>query len=201
NFEVYGDGDLDFRMNPNGRMTLSGVYDIAGGHYEMNLYNLVNRRFELAESSRVSWSGDPFDAKLDVRAIYEVEASASPLMAPIISGSDPSVKNRYRQVLPFYVYLNVDGELTKPVISFDIDMPEDEQGAIGGQVYGRLQQINQQEGELNRQVFSRLVLNRFYPEPGSDGSRGGFASVARDNLNDALSDQLNTFSANLLGDT
>src|SRR5690606_20560533 len=110
NFEVYGDGDLDFRMNPIGRMTLSGVYDIAGGHYEMNLYNLVNRRFELAESSRVSWSGDPFDAKLDVRAIYEVEASASPLMAPIISGSDPSVKNRYRQVLPFYVYLNVDGE-------------------------------------------------------------------------------------------
>ncbi len=198
-FEVFGDGDFDFTMNPNGRMTLSGVYDIAGGHYEMNLYNLVNRRFELAEGSRVSWSGDPFDAKLDVRAIYEVEASASSLMAPITSGSDPSVKNKYRQVLPFYVYLNVDGELTKPVISFDLDMPKDEQGAIGGQVYGRLQQVNQQEGELNRQVFSLLVLNRFYPEPGSDGSGGGFATVARDNLNDALSDQLNTFSGKILG--
>lgn len=201
NFEVFGDGDFDFTMNPNGRMTLSGVYDIAGGHYEMNLYNLVNRRFELAEGSRVSWSGDPFDAKLDVKAIYEVEASASALMAPISSGSDPSVKNKYRQVLPFYVYLNVDGELTKPIISFDLDMPKDEQGAIGGQVYGRLQQVNQQEGELNRQVFSLLVLNRFYPEPGSDGSGGGFATVARDNLNDALSDQLNTFSDKLLGNS
>lgn len=199
NFNVFGDGDFDFTMNPNGRMTLSGVYDIAGGHYEMSLYNLVNRRFELAEGSRVSWSGDPFDAKLDVRAIYEVEASASSLMAPISSGSDPSVKNKYRQVLPFYVYLNVDGELTKPIISFNLDMPKDEQGAIGGQVYGRLQQVNQQEGELNRQVFSLLVLNRFYPEPGSDGSGGGFATVARDNLNDALSDQLNTFSGKLLG--
>lgn len=201
NFAVFGDGDLDLRISPNGQMTLSGVYDISGGHYKMNLYNLVSRKFELAPKSRVSWSGDPFDAKLDVRAIYKVETSASALMAPVTSGSDPSVKSKYRQVLPFYVYLNVDGELTQPEISFAMDMPENEQGAIGGQVYGRLQQINSQEGELNRQVFSLLVLNRFYPEPGSDGSRGGFASVARDNLNDAISDQLNTFSDKLLGNT
>ncbi len=201
NFEVYGEGDFNFSMNPNGRMGLSGVYEIAGGHYEMNLYKLVNRKFELAPGSRVSWSGDPFDAKLDVRAIYKLEASASPLMAPQISGSDPAVKTKYRQVLPFLVYLNVDGELMQPKISFNLDMPKDEQGAIGGQVYGRVQQVNQQEDELNRQVFSLLVLNRFYPEPGSDGSRGGFASVARDNINDALSDQLNVFSDKLLGDT
>lgn len=201
NFEVYGDGDFNFTMNPNGRLTLTGLYDIAGGHYEMSLYSLVNRRFELAPGSRVSWSGDPFDAKLDVKAIYKVEASASALMAPISSGLDPSVKGKYRQVLPFYVYLNIDGELEKPKISFDLDMPETEQGAIGGQVYGRIQQINQQEDELNRQVFSLLVLNRFYPDPGSDGSGGGIATVARDNLNDALSDQLNLFSDKLLGNT
>src|SRR5690606_12077581 len=122
-----------------------------------------------------------------------------PLMAPVSSGADPAVKGKFRQVLPFYVYLNIDGELEKPVINFDLDMPEDEQGAIGGQVYGRIQQVNQQEGELNRQVFSLLVLSRFYPEPGSDGSQGGFASIARDNLNDAISDQLNAFSNKLLG--
>ena len=201
NFEVYGDGDFNFIMNPNGRMTLTGLYDIDGGHYEMNLYGLVTRRFELAPGSRVSWAGDPFDAKLDVKAVYEVEASASALMAPTMSNADPSVKGKFRQVLPFYVYLNIDGQLEKPIISFDLDMPEAEQGAIGGQVYGRIQQINQQEGELNRQVFSLLVLNRFYPEPGSDGSGGGIASVARDNLNDALSDQLNTFSDKLLGNS
>ncbi|HLV92297.1 MAG TPA: translocation/assembly module TamB domain-containing protein, partial [Aequorivita sp.] len=201
NFEVFGEGDFNFTMNPNGRITLTGLYDIAGGHYEMSLYNLVNRRFDLSPGSRVSWAGDPFDAKLDVKAVYKVEASASALMAPISSGADPAVKGKYRQVLPFYVYLNVGGELEKPVISFDLDMPEEQQGAIGGQVYGRIQQVNKQEGELNRQVFSLLVLNRFYPEPGSDGSGGGFASVARNNLNDAVSDQLNTFSNKLLGNT
>ncbi len=201
NFQVFGDGDLNYKMNANGRMTLSGVYEIEGGHYEMNLYNLVNRRFELAKGGRVSWSGDPFDASLDVSAIYKIETSASSLMAPVSSNSDPSVKGKFREVLPFLVYLNVDGDLTAPEISFNLDMAEDEQGAIGGQVYGRLQQVNAQEGELNRQVFSLLVLNRFYPEPGSDGSGGGFASIARDNLNDALSDQLNTFSDKLLGNS
>ncbi len=200
-FKVSGHGDFDFTMKPNGRMNLVGTYNVDAGLYEMNLYNIVNRKFELAPGSKVSWSGDPFDAKLDVRAIYDLKASASPLMAPQLSGADPSVRSKYRQVLPFYVYLNINGELLAPKISFKLDMPEDEQGAIGGQVYGRVQQVNQQEGELNRQVFSLLVLNRFYPEPGSDGSTGGFATVARDNLNDAVSDQLNVFSNKLLGDS
>ncbi|HZW76805.1 MAG TPA: translocation/assembly module TamB domain-containing protein, partial [Flavobacteriaceae bacterium] len=199
NFQIYGDGDLNLRMTPNGNMSLTGIYDVAGGHYEMNLYGLVTRKFELVSGSKVSWAGDPMDAALNVKALYQVETSASPLMAPVSSGADPSEKGKFRQVLPFYVYLNVDGDLDKPHISFDLDMPEDDRGAIGGQVYGRLQQVNQQEGELNRQIFSLLVMNRFYPEPGSDGSEGGFASIARDNLNDALSDQLNAFSNRLLG--
>lgn len=201
NFKVSGKGDLNFTMNPNGRMILTGIYDVADGHYEMSLYNLVKRKFIIAPDSRVRWSGDPFNAELDIRAEYAIETSASPLMASQTSGADPSVKNKFRQELPFFVYLNIDGELMQPKITFSLDMPEDQKGAIGGQVYGRLQQVNQQEGELNRQVFSLLVLNKFYPEPGSDGSGGGFAAVARDNLNDAISDQLNVFSNKLLKDT
>lgn len=201
NFKIYGDGDLNFVMNPNGRMSLTGIYDVGGGHYEMNLYNLVNRKFELAKGSKVSWAGDPLDAKLDVRAVYRLETSASPLMAPVSSGADPAEKGKFRQVLPFDVFLNVGGGLDKPEVSFNLDMPEDEQGAIGGQVYGRVQQVNQQEDELNRQIFSLLVLNRFYPDPGSDGSEGGIAAIARDNLNDAISDQLNMFSDKMFGDT
>lgn len=201
NVQVTGKGEFVFTMLPNGRMSLTGGYEMSDGQYSMNLYNLVNRTFDIAPGSRISWSGDPFNANLDVRAIYRLETSASSLMAPTSSGADPVEQGRYRQVLPFLVYLNVDGELMAPKLTFGLDMPEDDQGAIGGQVYGRVQQVNTQEGELNRQVFSLLVLNRFYPDPGSDGSRGGFANIARDNLNDALSDQLNVFSDKLLGKT
>lgn len=198
NFKVSGDGDFNFSMDPNGRLSLTGVYEISSGHYELNLYNIVDRKFSLAPGSRVSWAGDPLDAKLDVSAIYTLNTSASSLMASQISGKDTSEKNKYKQVLPFNVYLNIDGELLKPKISFNLDMPEEEQGAIGGQVYGRVQQVNQQEDELNRQVFSLLVLSRFYPDAGSDGSSGGFATIARNNLNDAVSGQLNSFSDKIL---
>ncbi|OBX26812.1 hypothetical protein A9996_03105 [Gelidibacter algens] len=199
NFKVSGKGDLNYNMYPNGNMTLSGLYEVKDGYYELNLYNLVNRRFDIMSGSRIVWSGDPFDAKLDIKALYKVETSASSLMSPAFSGEDASITGKFRQVLPFYVYLNIDGQLMEPKINFTLDMPEDEQGSIGGQVYGRVQQLNQQEDELNRQVFSLLVLNRFYPDPGSDGSTGGVASIARDNLNDAVADQLNIFSDKLLG--
>jgi translocation and assembly module TamB len=201
NLQVGGEGNLNFNIFPNGRTTLSGMYTMSKGHFEMNLYNIVNRRFEISPGSSVSWSGDPFDANLDVRAIYRVETSASSLMSSGGVGMDPGMSNRYRQQVPFLVYLNVDGELTQPLLTFSLDMPEDERGAVGGQIYGRIQQLNQQEEELNKQVFSLLVLNRFFPQSGSDGSGGGTMAIARDNLNQALSDQLNMFSNQLLGKT
>ena len=201
NFQVSGTGDFEFDMYPNGRMTLSGRYDVTDGHYEMSLYNLVNRRFELAPDSRITWSGDPFDADLDIKAYYSVETSASGLMASQTSGADISTQMQYRQEVPFQVYININGELMQPIISFNLDIPEGSRGAVGGQVYSRVQQLNQQENELNKQVFSLLVLNRFFPTSSSDGSSGGTAAIARDNLNDAISDQLNMFSDKLLGDT
>ncbi len=90
-----------------------------------------------------------------------METSAAPLMAIRTSGESTGLANKYQQKLPFLVYLNVDGQLLQPELSFALDMPEDEQGSIGGDVYGRLQQLNSQESELNKQVFSLLVLNRF----------------------------------------
>ncbi|MBI6115204.1 translocation/assembly module TamB domain-containing protein [Salegentibacter maritimus] len=196
NFRVKGEGELNFNISPNGRMSLSGRYIMNGGHYEMSLYNLVKRRFEIAEGSRITWAGDPFDANLDVSAIYKVETSPASLMAVQGAGSD-----QFRRDLPFLVYLNVGGELMQPELSFGLQMPEEERGAGGGEVYGRLQQLNSQEAELNKQVFSLLVLNRFYPSSNNAGDSGGNLSIARDNLNQALADQLNMFSDKLLGDT
>lgn len=200
-FQVQGEGDLIFNMYPNGRTALTGIYNINDGYYEMSLYNLVKRRFDIADGSRVSWAGDPFDAQLDVRAIYNVETAASSLMSSTLTAVDEGSVDKYQQELPFLVYLNVNGDLMAPKISFGLDMPEDERGAIGGSIYNRVQQLNSQEQELNKQVFSLLVLNRFFPEGGSTGAGGGTMDVARDNLNSALSDQLNMLSSKVLGNS
>jgi hypothetical protein len=201
NLKVSGEGDLNLNIEPNGRTNLSGRYELQSGHYETSLYNLVNRRFEISPGSSITWQGDPLDAKLDVTAVYSVETSAAPLMATVISGQGTSLAGQYRQVLPFLVYLNVEGDLLEPELSFDLDMPEDEQGIFGGAVYSRVQQLNQQEAELNKQVFSLLALNRFYPASGSDGTAGGTAAIARDNVNKVLSGELNAFSDRVFGDS
>lgn len=201
NIGLSGDADLLFNIARNGRTSLTGRYEISDGHYEVNLYNLVKRRFDLAPESTITWHGDLMAADLDVKAIYKVETSASGLMASVASNESEETKQKYRQELPFLVYLNVGGEITQPKLSFNLDMPEDKQGAIGGAVYSRIRQLDQRQDELNKQVFSLLVLNRFFPNGGSDGSQGGAASIARDNLNQALSDQLNNFSGKILGNT
>ncbi|MGM0635135.1 MAG: translocation/assembly module TamB domain-containing protein [Bacteroidota bacterium] len=201
NVEVQGGGDFKLNMARNGNINLAGKYQLEKGHFEMNLYNLVTRRFEIDPSSSVTWSGDPYNADLDIRAVYNIETSVSSLMASQTTGESTVVQNRYRQQLPFMVYLDVAGEINSPELNFELDMPEDNRGVLNGSVFARISQINQQDDELNKQVFSLLVLNRFYPESGSDGSQGGAASLARNNINQALSDQLNTFADKLTGNT
>ena len=192
--QVRGSGDFEFGMDSGGRMNLSGRYDIADGQYKVSLYNLVKREFDIAPSSSIRWNGDPLGAELDVKAIYKVEANPAPIMI-----SDAT--STYTRDLDFLVYLNVDGALLEPEISFAMDMPEDQQALSGGAVYGRIQQLNGQESELNKQVFSLLVFNRFFTATGSSGSSGGPASIARDNVNKVLSGQLNNFSDKIIGKT
>ena len=121
-------------------------------------------------------------------------------MTATASGGSRETMSKYRQEFTFIVYLNIDGQLLQPQISFTMDMPEDERGALGGAVYAQVKQLNNQEGELNRQVFSLLVLNSFFPSGDSSGS-GGTTAMARSSVSQLLSGQLNTFTNNLVGDT
>ena len=199
NFQISGKGDFNFGMEPNGRTTLSGMYSVSDGHFEASLYNLVKRRFELAPGGTITWSGDPLAAELDIQAIYNVKTSPSPLIQAQSLGESTSTSSQ--QQLPFDVYLNLDGTILQPELSFGLDLDENERGANGGRVYAAVQQLNNNEDQLNKQVFSLLVLNRFFPAAGSDGSSGGSASIARNNVNNVLSSQLNSLSNKVTGNS
>ncbi|CAG2534412.1 Family of unknown function (DUF490) [Maribacter dokdonensis] len=199
--QASGNATLNLNIDPNQDIRLSGRLELNSGFYRTSLYNLVSREFQLQKGSSIVWSGDPFDAKMDVTAIYEIETSASSLMSSISYGTDSSVSGSYAQSTPFLVYLNIDGQLMQPELSFALDMPENAQGNFGGAVYSRIQQLNEQESELNKQVFSLLALNRFYPTTGSDGSSGGAVTIARNNVNKVLSNELTSISNKLLGNT
>jgi len=199
--QASGNASLNLNIDPNQNTRLSGRLELNSGFYRTSLYNLVSREFKINDGSNIIWSGDPYNAKLDVTATYEVEASAAPLMSSISYGQDTNISGQYQRPSKFLVYLNIGGEITSPELSFALDMPENVQGSYGGGVYGRIQQLNEQESELNKQVFSLLALNQFYPTSGSDGSNGGAVALARNNVNQVLSSELNTLSNKILGNS
>ncbi len=192
--EFAGAANLSFDLLPSGMMSLSGEYKLSSGAYEMTFYQVTRRKFTLVPGGTITWSGDPLDASMDLKAMYSVRTAPLDLMSAQLTGSDASVRNRYRQELPFQVYLQIKGEILRPSISFELDMPEDHKGALGGNIYTRLQHINQNESELNKQVLALLIFNRFFPEE-TGGTGVNTGAMARNSVSQMLSTQLNQLSS------
>ncbi|UOQ98728.1 translocation/assembly module TamB domain-containing protein [Hymenobacter sp. 5317J-9] len=197
NLKVRAAGTLNTNIAPDGTITLSGRLDVARGQYHMSLYDLAQRDFILARGSSITWDGDPYNATLDLTAIYKVQAAPAELLAG--QGLDDQTANTIaRNRLPFNVLLKVTDQLSKPTIGFDITLPENQRGALGGQVDTKLAQLRQpsQTSELSKQVFSLLILGRFVAQnPFQTSSGEGIvATQLRGSASAVLTDQLNNLT-------
>jgi hypothetical protein len=88
------------------------------------------------------------------------------------------------------------GVLLKPKLNFNLDMPVKDQQVFNGMVYAKINQINNDENELNKQVFSILILGRFIPVGISSNvsTTDAVTTIARNSVNQILSEQLNAIS-------
>lgn len=193
---VQGNSSLTFDMTSSGNMNLSGRYEITRGSYNISFYNLVKRKFDIEKGSTLTWSGDPLNAQMEIRASNLVETSPLELLSP--QATDPSQATNFNQRLPFLVYLNIKGPLLTPQISFSLDMPADKRNAFGGILYSKLQDINSRESDLNKQVFALLILKRFVSDNPLESSAGS-TNAARTSVSRILSEQLNRLSSNIKG--
>jgi hypothetical protein len=192
--EVQGGGDINFNLNPSGEMSLTGRYEITDGIYKLNFFNIAKRNFTIQKGSSITFYGDIMNMKADITAIHTVEAASYELMANQLGNISESELNKYKQKLPFEAVLNMNGDILNPIIDFDIDIADEERGAMGGTINTRLQLLNKQESELNKQIFALLILGGFISENPLDRAQGemGFAeSTARNTVSGLLTDQLN----------
>nr|WP_262915834.1 translocation/assembly module TamB domain-containing protein [Chitinophaga filiformis] len=201
--EAQGTANINATLDASSKMTLTGRYEITEGKYEMSLNQLIKRSFSIEKGSTITFSGEAMQADLNITARYTVNAAAADLVQDQLTNLSEIDRNRYRQKLPFYVYLRIKGQMMKPEISFELDMPEAEQNAFSGSVYNRIKQINQIPSELNKQVMGLLVLNSFIPEDplASDGGGSGdfgVRNMARQSVSKILSQQLNNLAGNLI---
>ncbi|HJY13283.1 MAG TPA: translocation/assembly module TamB domain-containing protein, partial [Flavobacterium sp.] len=182
--------------------TLTGKYEFSDGAYEMN-FNMIRRKFNIQKGSYIIWNGEPTMANVNITAIYKVEAAPIDLLGNQLGNDSQTVKNTYKQKIPFQTLLKMNGELMKPEITFDIVLPDgnyDVSSAIVETTQQKLEQLRQEPAELNKQVFALLLLNRFIGENPFASESGGTSaeSLARQSVSKILSQQLNDLAGELI---
>lgn len=188
--QIQGSGKLDIDYDRTGALRFNGVYEVANGFYQMTFYDIQKKKFEFLKGSKLVWNGEPTNANIDISASYSTRAGISSLML-----TDPSASydEAFQQQLPFLVFLNVDGKLLEPQISFDIKLADEAEGALSGSVEARLNEIRENENRLNKQVFALLVLGSFLPQDGGSDSNV-LVNQARNSASQILTNQLNSLS-------
>lgn len=197
-----GEALLSTGIDPSGKITLVGNYSLEEGSYQIS-FNFLQRKFEIDKGSTITWTGEPTTAQMNVTAVYIANTAPLDLVGDQISAPTVAIRNTYLQKLPFEVRLSLTGELMKPVIDFDIVLPSDKNYGVSNDivtaVQSRLDQIRQDEGEINKQVFSLLLLGRFVGEnPFKSSSKTFNAGMyARHSVSKLLTEQLNNLAAGI----
>lgn len=201
---VQGTALLSAGIDPSGKITLTGTYTLEQGSYQFS-FNFLQRKFDIQKGSTITWTGEPTTAQLNVTAIYIANTAPLDLVSDQISAPTAAIRNTYLQKLPFEVHLNLTGELLKPVVAFDIVLPQDKNYGVSNDivtaVQSKLDQLRQDQGEINKQVFSLLLLGRFVgqnPFTSSGGNAFDVASYARQSVSKLLTEQLNQMAAGLI---
>ena len=193
---VRGDAALSFAIDPSGKMTLTGVYNVNEGSYLVSLESIIKKEFDIKKGSTITWNGDPMDADVSIDAAYSVRAAPIDLVADQMAGMSETDQNMYKQRFPFEVILKLRGEILNPEISFDIQLAPEDKGIFGGSVNAKLIMLNEDPSALNKQVFALLILGRFVQE--NPFQTDAASSAVRSTVGKFLSDQLNQWSSKLV---
>lgn len=191
---VKGEANLNAAIDPSGKISLTGRYEIVDGSYNLSVGPLGKKEFRLVKGSTIIWTGEPTTANVNLTALYEVNAAPIDLLN---KPDDVIAKTK----LPFQVYLMMKGELLKPIISFRLDLPSNEGGTLYNDIRAKLNNVNRNESELNKQVFALLALNRFIadnPFQSLAGGGGGVSTLARSSVSKLLTEQLNNLTSDLI---
>lgn len=164
-------------QSDNDDLRMYGKYVLDNGVYNFSLQDLILKDFIIKEGSSISFNGDPMAGILDIRAAYRVNTNLSDLDQSFALDRDLNRTN-----VPVDAMLLVNGEMSSPDISFDIELP-----TLNDEVEQKVRSIISSEDMMNLQMIYLLALNRFYtPEYMGGNSGGEWASVASTTISSQL---------------
>ncbi len=179
NIKADGTGDIKIGVNSRGDFEILGDYFINQGTFLFTLQNLVNRKFTILEGGKISWTGNPYEAEIDIKTLYKTKAA--------LNGFGIESDRRYN----IDCFLDLSEQLLDPSIHFSIGIPnidaDDEQ-----EVFAQLDVNN--EAQMNQQMISLLVLGSFSSSTSETPSAGSIGASSLNVISNQLSSWLSQMS-------
>ncbi len=169
-----GSGDITVSLDNHDNLTLDGTFKINEGHYDF-VMRPINQRFDFEKGGTLTWTGDPYNAYLDFKCYYIVNANLNEISPNQNLGSSGSKKQEVKCLI------ELTETLLKPTISFNIE------ANTKGPEKALLDRITSDPDLLNKQFFSLLLFNKFQRIDGQTNTGGGESAAL-----DLVSSQINT---------
>lgn len=107
-----GVGGLLAEINTNGKFNIYGDFSVFSGIYNFLYGGLVEKQFTVQPGGTLAWTGDPFNAEMNIKALYKTRTNPSPLLEESINTS-----------IPVNLAINLTGQLEQPDIDFSFEFP------------------------------------------------------------------------------
>jgi len=158
-----GVGDMQIKIKTNEDLAMYGNYQVVSGDYLFTLQNVVNKKFILEKGGNIDFYGNPYDAQIDINAVYNVKNTS---LSELAADTDLNLNNNANASVDTDVLLYLSGILSEPNIDFEIDIPDARGPGMFSSAARRIEEMNNDsdKNELNRQVFGLLIFNEFLPQ-------------------------------------
>ncbi len=177
-----------------------GNYEVTEGEYLFTMMSLLlNKPFVVRPGGTITWSGDPFEANLDIQAVYEgVNTSVYTLIQEYLLIAPAEIVSLARTPTEVDLTMYLEGSLFHPEISFDIHFPKIPQ-ELRNYVETKMRALRQDPNELNRQVFGLLMLGQFLPT-NYNFQLQQVADVGFNTLSEMIANQLSFYLTELVSE-
>lgn len=113
--QLNGEGVLRATYFNKGTFDLYGNYYVDHGMYKLTIQNIIKKDFEFLSGGSIAFGGDPYNATLDLSALYVLNSVS---LADLNIGNSFSNNNVRVNCL-----MNITGTPESPKVSFSLDMP------------------------------------------------------------------------------
>ncbi len=188
-----GTGTLRASYYNKGTFDMFGNYAIDHGIYKLTIQNVIKKDFHFQEGSTIVFGGDPYNAALNLTALYTVSG---------VSLSDLNIGRSFaKNTIRVNCIMNISGTPKTPLIDFNLDLP-----AVNTDVKQMVYSIINSEEEMNQQVLYLLSIGRFYTQGNNNAdekaTQQSQTSLAMQSiLSGTLSQQLNNVLSSVINNS